>query len=846
MATGKTPSEKLWNRRGTGIAEREGMATANALNGVLESARRCARQRNQRPSSAHCVLWMMQEDPETSALLGAATVRETDFVSALKIEHDEADVVFERVVDRAEAIAKRLGADRVRPLHLLASITREPRSAGFRALERVGVPSARVYEASLRALGIEPSPSAEPRTAPRARTTLPPPLTSAPKPIALPRPSALPVIDPRVASLRAAPAARTESRERISARPPANPSALRTNRKVTRPAERTAPSKSDVTLDAAEYPTLTAIGRDLTALARAGGIDPVIGRAAELEQLLDVLSRRRANNPLLVGPPGVGKTSLAHALALALAKGDAPGMAGKILIEVSAGALVSGTSVRGALAERVRRLQAEVARAGNVLLFLDDVHAVLGAGDGGDDVATELKSALARGDFPCIGATTEADARRHFDRDPALARRFSPVLVNEPSATDAKAILRGIVPSYEAHHQVRYEPDAIDAAVDLTVRYVTEKHLPDKAVSVLDLAAARSRRAGLSVVDVDAVARVVASETHVPLERLRIKDGERLLRLEGEMGERVVGQKNAIARISDALRKSAAGFRGKRPLGTFLFLGPTGVGKTETAKAISDVLFGGTLMTRFDMSEMSESHAVARLFGAPPGYVGHESGGQLTEAVRRRPYQLILLDEIEKAHPEVLLSLLPLLDEGRATDARGRTVDFTNTVIVMTSNLGAEAIGRLAAPRIGFGAEPATRSTSAEDGVLAAARRALPPELWNRIDEPLFFGPLTQDDVSEIARRMIGSLAAALLREHGVTLITEPSAIEALIAAGGFDAAFGARPMRRTIGRMLESPIAARVLAGELRRGERLRIRGQSGRLVFDQGTAAGNLPAPA
>jgi ATP-dependent Clp protease ATP-binding subunit ClpC len=815
---------------------------------------------------------MMQEDPETSALLGTAAVRENDFVSALKIEHDEQDVVFERVVDRAEAIAKRLGADRVRPIHLLAAITREPRSAGFRALERVGVPSARVYEASLRALGIEgppeteraPStvpqssamPSARPSTMPaampRPRTTLPPPMAGAPKPIVLPRPTALPVLDPRIASMRAAPSPspspRVESREgRISARPPASPGSVRPNRKVARTPERAADtaSKDPLELDPTEYPTLCAIGRDLTALARAGGIDPVIGREVELEQLLDVLSRRRANNPLLVGPPGVGKTSLAHALALALANGKAPGMPGKILIEVSAGALVSGTSVRGALAERVRRLQTEVTRAGNVLLFLDDVHAVLGAGDGGDDVATELKSALARGDFPCIGATTEADARRHFDRDPALARRFSPVLVNEPSAADTKIILRGIVPSYEAHHKVRYEPEAIDAAVDLTVRYVTEKHLPDKAVSVLDLAAARARRAGLDVVDIDAVARVVASETHVPLERLRIKDGERLLRLEGELGERVVGQKASLERISDALRKSAAGFRGRRPLGTFLFLGPTGVGKTETAKAISDVLFGGTLMTRFDMSEMSESHAVARLFGAPPGYVGHESGGQLTEAVRRRPYQLILLDEIEKAHPEVLLSLLPLLDEGRATDARGRTVDFTNTVVVMTSNLGADAIGRLAAPRIGFGAEPSSRSTSAEDGVLAAARRALPPELWNRIDEPLFFGPLTSDDVSEIARRMISSLATALLREHGVTLITEPSAIEALVASGGFDAALGARPMRRTIGRLLESPIAARVLAGELRRGERLRIRGQSGRLVFDQGTAAGNLPAP-
>jgi ATP-dependent Clp protease ATP-binding subunit ClpC len=341
-----------------------------------------------------------------------------------------------------------------------------------------------------------------------------------------------------------------EGTGRISARPPASTPPRPTNRRVPREgAADTSPRGTDSNvggLDPHEYPTLTAVGRDLTALARAGAIDPVIGREAELEQLLDVLSRRRANNPLLVGPPGVGKTSLAHALAIALAAGKAPGLEGKILLEVSAGALVSGTSVRGALAERVRRLQSEVTKAGkNVLLFLDDVHAVLGAGDGADDVATELKAALARGDFPCIGATTEADARRHFDRDPALARRFSPVPVNEPSPAASKVILRGLIPSYEAHHHVRYEPDAIDAAVDLTVRYVTEKHLPDKALSVLDLAAARARRAGAKVVDVDAVARVVASEAHVPLERLRIKDGERMLSAGALLAERVVGTASA-------------------------------------------------------------------------------------------------------------------------------------------------------------------------------------------------------------------------------------------------------------------------------------------------------------
>ena len=784
------------------------------------------------------MLWMLEGDPEASKVLAGAQVRENDFVSALKIESEEPEVVLERVVERAETIARRLGEQRVRPLHLLCAITKEPRSAGFRALERTGVTAARVHGDAVRALGIEAETEA-----PRRPTTLPPPLhpsLRSPAPIALPRAAALPAAPANRLRVPVEEADKGElagALPRVSARPSAS-SPPRANRR----SGEAAPEPGALNKD--ELPTLAAVGRDLTALARAGAIDPVIGREAELEQILDVLCRRRGNNPLLVGAPGVGKTSIVHALARMLVEGRAPGLEGKVLVEISAGALVSGTSVRGALADRLRKIQAEVARAGNVLLFLDDVHAILGAGEGEGDVGAELKAALTRGDVPCIGATTEADARRHFDRDPGLLRRFSQIPIAEPSPAASKKILAGLLPSYEGHHRVRFLPEAIEAAVDLTVRYVPEKQLPDKALAVLDLAAARSRRASQQVVDADAVAKVVASETHVPLERLRTRDGERLLRLEGELEARVVGQRSALARISDALRKSAAGFRGPRPLGTFLFLGSTGVGKTETAKAISDVLFGGGPMTRFDMSELSEAHAVARLVGAPPGYVGHEHGGQLTEAVRRRPYQLVLLDEIEKAHPEVLLALLPLLDEGRLTDGRGRTVDFTNTVIVMTSNLGAGEVQRQAAPRIGFGAEPGAGPRSAEDAVLAAARRSLPPELWNRIDEPLFFGPLGRTETLEIARRMLDGVARALTREHGITLDVEPSALEALVSAG-HDAALGARPMRRTVGRLVESPIAARVLAGELRRGHRLRLAAQGGRLVFDHvGSTAGGLAA--
>jgi len=461
-----------------------------------------------------------------------------------------------------------------------------------------------------------------------------------------------------------------------------------------------------------------------------------------------------------------------------------------------------------------------------------------------DDLVDGLKGSLARGELACIGASTEAEVRKHFDRDPAFARRFSVVHVGEPSTDATERILVGLLPRYESHHGVRYEPAAVRAAVELSVRFLPERCLPDKAIGVLDLAGARARRQGAPGVSAAEVGRVIADEAHVPVDRLLLRDGERLLALEAHLAERVVGQRRPLARISDALRKGAAGFRGRRPLGTFLLLGTTGVGKTETAKAIADLLFAPGAMTRFDMSEMSESHSVARLLGAPPGYVGHEAGGQLTEAVRRRPYQLILLDEIEKAHPDVVLALLPLLDEGRLTDGRGRTVDFTNTVVVMTSNLGAAALSQRPTRTIGFDA-PATREADAhtderETRVLDAARKALPPELWNRIDEPLFFAPLEHDDVVEIARRLLAGLARTVLTERGVTVEIDDSAARALAAAGGFDASLGARPMRRTIGRLVESPLASRLLSGELASKDRVRVRGRGDQIVFEVALRSG------
>jgi ATP-dependent Clp protease ATP-binding subunit ClpC len=808
---------------------------ASGVSSIIAQAKRAAQRRGQRTSTAHLLLCLLQSAHETAGLLSRHGVRESDLLSALKVVDDEPGSAFEVAIERASKLAAGLGEPMARPIHLLMAIVRDPRTAGYRCLDQVGASASKIRRDVDELLGVGPSveppePEGGARNKKRsqgARPILPPtdgrrPRRNATRPSArarsvdLVRESHLRGDATSVPLQEETPQGSGEGAKEATARPELAP----------------------FELDPRAYPTLTSIGRNLTALAAAGRIDPVVGRDRELEQLLDVLSRRKANNPLLVGPPGVGKTALVEGLACRLVAGaGVAGLEGRVLVEVSAGSLVSGTGVRGALAERMQRLREEVEHAaGRVLLFIDEIHAVVG-GDGPDDLAHELKASLARGELPCIGATTDAELRRCFERDAALARRFSTIRVSEPSPASALEILEGILPRYEAHHGVRYDASARTAAVDLSVRYLTERQLPDKAIGVLDQAAARVRRRGGVDVDLEAVAAVIAELADVPIERLLARDADRMLALEDHLADRIVGQERAVVRIADTLRKGAAGFRGKRPLGTFLLLGPTGVGKTEMAKAVAEVVFPAGAMTRFDMSEYSESHAVARLLGAPPGYVGHEDGGQLTEAVRRRPYQLLLLDEIEKAHAEVLLAFLPLLDEGRLTDAKGRTVDFTHTIVFMTSNLGA---GRASAGRIGFGGASGGEASEdarerAAEAAIAAARAALPPELYNRIDEPLHFAPLERDEIEEIARRMLSGVAASLVESRGVVLDVDPSALAALVAAGGYDPTLGARPMRRTIGRLVESPLAAKLLAGELVEGDEVILRGDGDRIEMER-----------
>jgi ATP-dependent Clp protease ATP-binding subunit ClpC len=807
----------------------------------MARARELAQKKRQPLSTAHLLVALFHSHREIAELCSGNGFTEQALLTALNASPEEPQSGVDIAVERA----RKLASGEPTALHLLMSLLREARSAASLGLVSAGLSPEKLANAARDALQeplepVLPTPDKQTRRLDKRERWERPRLDRF-RSFALAKetesklqrtrveqaePVQARVQEQALAELGTSAPPPAAKPQQLTLTPPAarstvKPSARGRSARASRSKAAPAPAPEiDWTLDPQRFPLLCAIARNLTQLAANGAIDPVIGRDQDIDRLLDVLARRRGNNPLLVGAPGVGKTAVVEGLALALvAQKSAAKRPPFILLEVAASSLLAGTGVRGALSERIQNLRKEVADSGRVLLFIDEIHGVLG-GIEGDGLGSELKTALARGELPVIGATTDAEYRRIFERDAALARRFTRIEVSEPSRADALQILQGVVPQYSAHHGVKYAPDALEAAVDLSVRYMPLRQLPDKAIGLLDQAAARVRRSGETKVDRVAVARVVSELVQVPVERLLMEDRQALLSLEQQLAARVVGQARAIDAISHALRRSAAGFRGQRPLGTFLFAGSTGVGKTEMAKAIAEVLFPGIPMTRLDMSELGQSHAVARLLGAPPGYIGHEDGGQLTEAVRHRPYQLVLLDEIEKAHIQVLMALLPLLDEGRLTDGRGRTVDFTNTVIVMTSNLGVETSSK---GRIGFGDARLTPGDYAAQ-VLARVRAALPPELWNRIDEPLCFLPLVEAELSEIARRMLRSVAELAHAKHGVTLEVQESAIALLLRAGGFDAALGARPMRRTVSRLVEAPLAQALLAGEFHKGDSIAV----------------------
>ena len=625
---------------------------------------------------------------------------------------------------------------------------------------------------------------------------------------------------------------------------------------------------------ASSTPALDEFGRDLTADARAGRIDPVVGRASEIEQTIEILARRRKNNAVLIGDAGVGKTAIVEGLALRIAEGDVPDtLAGARLVTLDLAGMVAGAQYRGQFEQRLKDVLGEVAAAeGRVVLFVDELHTILGAGgaEGAMDAANMLKPMLARGELRLVGATTLAEYRR-IERDGALARRFSPVTIDEPSVEEAVEILRGLRTAYEAHHGCTIADEALVAAARLSDRYISEYRLPDKAIDLVDQAAAkvrlrspggvadtakltaemdRLRTEKQAAVDAEAyedaaeikvhldrlaerlaaagegdapvvgetdVAAVVGARTGIPVGELVAGELERLQDLEADLHARVIGQEQAVELVADTVRRARVGLSdGDKPLGSFLFLGPTGVGKTELVKALAERLFATEkALVRIDMSEFRAPHTVARLIGSPPGYVGYGEGGQLTEPVRRRPYSVVLLDEIEKAHPEVWNVLLQLMDDGRLTDGEGRTVDFTNTVVVMTSNLGAGEARR------GLGFTAAAPGAGGER-MLAAAKEAFLPEFLNRIDEIVTFEALTPAQVERIAGIVVARTADRLRAERGIVLEVD-DALVARLAADGFDEQFGARPLKRHVRRTLEKSLTRAILDGRLPDGSAVR-----------------------
>jgi ATP-dependent Clp protease ATP-binding subunit ClpC len=597
---------------------------------------------------------------------------------------------------------------------------------------------------------------------------------------------------------------------------------------------------------------LDEFGRDLTAEARDGRIDPVIGRADEIAQTVEILARRRKNNAVLIGEAGVGKTAIAEGLALRIHEGDVPeALDGARIVALDLSGMVAGAQYRGQFEQRLKEALQEVVESEKTILFIDELHTLLGAGnaEGGMDAANILKPMLARGELRVIGATTLAEYRK-IERDSALARRFSAVMVEEPSVEDTAAILRGLRGAYESHHGVFIDDEALAAAARLSDRYISEYRLPDKAIDLIDQAAARLSLHGTAGRDLQAeiqaavdaedyeaaarlkkrfdagegptvvgereVAAVVAARTGIPVGELVAGELERLQELEADLHGRVIGQDEAVEVVADTIRRARVGLsEGDRPLGSFLFLGPTGVGKTELVKALAERLFASEkALVRIDMSEYREPHTVARLIGSPPGYVGYGDGGQLTEPVRRRPYSVILLDEIEKAHPEVWNVLLQVMDDGRLTDGEGRTVDFTNAVVVMTSNLGAGRARR----GIGFTAgEPAAEA----ERMYAAAKSAFLPEFLNRIDEIVTFKPLERGQVEQIGAQMVARVADRLRTERGIELAVDDALVERL-AHDGFDEELGARPLQRHVRRTLEKALTRAILAGEIADGDRV------------------------
>ena len=671
--------------------------------------------------------------------------------------------------------------------------------------------------------------------------------------------------------------------------------------KPTAPVDKAARTQARADGALRDCPTLASYGRNLTALAKEGKLDPIIGRDAETERVIQILARRQKNNPCLIGEPGVGKTAVVEGLAKRIADGNIPEMLrNKTIVTVDIPSMIAGAKYRGEFEERLKNVMAEVAKRPDIILFIDEIHTLVGAGaaEGALDAANILKPALSRGEMQLIGATTIAEYRKNIEKDAALERRFQSVMVGEPSPEDAVRILRGLRDRYEAHHKLKISDDAIEAAVSLSARYINDRYLPDKAIDLMDEAASRLRisrytsppdvkalearvdtlcrekEEAIKAQDFEAAARlrdeeqalrdelrrettawqenrrdaaltvtrediadIVTAWTGIPVRQMESEESKKLLHLDKILKEHIIGQPEAVDAVAKAIRRGRMGLKDpKRPLGSFLFLGPTGVGKTELCRALALVMFGDrNAMIRVDMSEYMEKHSVSRLIGSPPGYVGYDEGGQLTEKIRRKPYSVVLFDEVEKAHPDVLNILLQILDDGMLTDAQGRRVDFKNTVIILTSNIGASAITEKA-KSLGFTAAATDEKAAMEANVMQALKSAFRPEFLNRLDEIIVFNRLTDADIRKIASLLLAEIGERICG-IGVEIEFDPSLV-AYVAEKGFDPIYGARPLRRAITSLVEDSFSEAMLEGRIAAGDRILAKAIEGKVLFEKQTA--------
>ena len=740
-------------------------------------------------------------------------------------EHDGLTPRAQKILELAEETAERFECDKVGTEHILLALIREGDSAGIRLMNTLGINLMKVYSDTLQAIGEDPNLARE---------------------------------DLKVSR-------QTSSREEGSG---------------------------------SNTPMLDKYSRDLTEMAREGRLDPVIGREEEIMRVVQILSRRTKNNPCLVGEPGVGKTAIAEGLAVKIVEENVPPtIIGKRVVSLDISGMVAGSKYRGEFEERIKRTIAEVENAGNILLFMDEIHTLIGAGgaEGAIDASNILKPSLARGELQLIGATTLEEYRKYIEKDAALERRFQPVTVEEPDEEEATKILLGIKDKYEEHHGIIISDEAVEAAVKLSARYINDRFLPDKAIDVMDEASSHLRITNMTVdpkiaeikveiddlekdkeaaiiegdveeaknireeqqklkkklekaelkkkkkdkenkliLDANAVADVVARWTKIPVGKLTEKENDRLMSLEKILHKRVVGQDEAVTTISKAIRRGRVGLKDpKRPVGSFLFLGPTGVGKTELSKALAEAMFGSeNSLIRVDMSEYMEPHSVAKMIGAPPGYVGHDEGGQLAEKIRRNPYSVILFDEIEKAHPDVFNVLLQVLDDGHITDSKGRKVSFKNAIIIMTSNAGAQAIVEPKHLGFGSGANAEAEYKDMKGNVMAEVKRLFKPEFINRIDDIIVFHQLNKDNMKEIVTLLAKGLQKRALDQMNISLRISGKVKDYKIEKGS-DQKYGARPLRRAIQNMIEDPLAEELLSGRCKAGDQIHVNLSNGKIVF-------------